>query len=215
MLSKKHETIFVHIPKCAGQTIETLFLNDLGLNWQDDQRAKLLLRFNDQKTQGPERLAHLFAQEYLDFKYVTPEEFLSFYKFAIVRNPIDRLISELNWRGVRRNLTSRPGKPLRIEEYVNWAMSLDPMNDIYRHCCPQAFYIYDKNFKKSLVTDVFKFEQLSSLKNRLLNLLFHEIGAMPQINKTTKTIWKKEDLLSQDVDFIKEFYSMDYQLFEY
>ena len=42
MISKAHKTIFVHIPKVAGQSIETMFLNDLNLKW--DERSKLLLR---------------------------------------------------------------------------------------------------------------------------------------------------------------------------
>ena len=42
MLSHQHKTIFIHVPKTAGQSIETLFLDDLGLKW--DQRGSLLLR---------------------------------------------------------------------------------------------------------------------------------------------------------------------------
>ena len=60
MISIKHKTIFIHIPKCAGQSIEYLFLKDLGINW--DQRINLLLRSKKFNERGPERLAHLYAE---------------------------------------------------------------------------------------------------------------------------------------------------------
>ena len=45
MISHNHEYVFVHIPKCGGQSIEHVFLNDLGLEWHN--RSPLLLRPND------------------------------------------------------------------------------------------------------------------------------------------------------------------------
>jgi len=42
MISHKHKTVFVHIPKVAGQSVEQMYLADLGLNWSE--RAVLLLR---------------------------------------------------------------------------------------------------------------------------------------------------------------------------
>ena len=34
MISFPHKTIFIHIPKCAGQSVEETFLNDIGLDWR-------------------------------------------------------------------------------------------------------------------------------------------------------------------------------------
>ena len=51
MLSHQHKKIFIHMPKTAGQSIETLFLDDLGLKW--DQRGSLLLSRNTNRTLGP------------------------------------------------------------------------------------------------------------------------------------------------------------------
>ena len=45
MISHKHKTIFVHIPKTGGQSVESVFIEDEGLTW--DTRAPLLLRRND------------------------------------------------------------------------------------------------------------------------------------------------------------------------
>ena len=34
MISHEHKTVFIHIPKCGGQSVETCFLDDLGLSNQ-------------------------------------------------------------------------------------------------------------------------------------------------------------------------------------
>ena len=69
MLTHQHKTVFVHIPKNAGQSIETVFLDVLGLTWES--RAPLLLRPNDIPELGPRRLAHLAASEYVSCGHMT------------------------------------------------------------------------------------------------------------------------------------------------
>mgnify|MGYP001811982315 FL=1 len=92
MLSHHHKTIFVHIPKCAGQSVESAFLEDIGLTWET--RAPLLLRTNDRPELGPFRLAHLIAQDYVRCGYVPQEMFDSYFRFAIVRDPWSRAVSQ-------------------------------------------------------------------------------------------------------------------------
>ena len=87
--------VFVHVPKCAGQSVEMFFLNRIGLDWE--RRAPLLLRPNDVPALGPHLLAHLKAHEYVEKKWMTPLEFNEYFKFAFVRNPWgqDRLVLSL------------------------------------------------------------------------------------------------------------------------
>lgn len=92
MLSHAHRTIFVHVPKTGGQSIETVFLRTLNLTWAE--RAPLLLRANLDPAKGPPWLAHLYASEYVRFGYVSAEDFRAFFKFAVVRNPWARAVSE-------------------------------------------------------------------------------------------------------------------------
>jgi hypothetical protein len=70
MISHKHRCIFVHIPKTAGNSINRVF----GVGWED----------------------HKDLQRYYD--EVPPEVFGSYFKFAIVRNPWDRLLSDYNYQ---------------------------------------------------------------------------------------------------------------------
>src|SRR4051812_39230730 len=70
MISHEHRCIFVHIPKTAGNSVNRVF----GIGWQDH---KDLQRYH------AELPAELFA---------------TYFKFAIVRNPWDRLLSDYNYQ---------------------------------------------------------------------------------------------------------------------
>ena len=73
MISHQHETIFIHIPKCAGTSIERVFLDDLNVTWQN--RGPLLLRKNENHEVGPPRLAHVTCNEYTKFHYISKNYF--------------------------------------------------------------------------------------------------------------------------------------------
>lgn len=95
MISHHHRTVFIHIPKCGGQSIEQAFLSDLGLSWE--LRAPLLLRPNDEPRIGPPRLAHLLARDYARYHYLSAELFQSYYSFAVMREPVARTLSLFNY----------------------------------------------------------------------------------------------------------------------
>ena len=97
MISHKHRCVFIHLPKCGGQSIEDVFISDCGLGW--DSREPLLLRKNENKKVGPPWLAHLTYREYLDYSYLSPDLMGEYFKFTVVRNPYDRLVSIYKYLG--------------------------------------------------------------------------------------------------------------------
>ncbi len=70
MINHQYRCIFVHIPKTAGKSINRFF----GMRWQNH---KDLFRY---------------AEE------LEPRVFAGYFKFAIVRNPWDRMLSEYNFQ---------------------------------------------------------------------------------------------------------------------
>ena len=101
MISIHHKTIFVHIPKCAGQSIEAAFCADLGLDW-DDHRHLLgcMQRPRSWDEALPNSLAHLTAHDYVEKAFCPPEMFEAYFKFAVVRDPVERLVSIWRYRKV-------------------------------------------------------------------------------------------------------------------
>lgn len=151
MLSHHHRTIFVHVPKCAGQSVECAFLADLGLTWET--RAPLLLRANDQADLGPPRLAHLPARDYTRLRYVPAEMFAAYYRFAIVRNPWARAVSLYRHLGLDRSFRDFVGRWLPDEfDRREW-------NGGFWFVRPQVDYLYDGD--ELLVQDVVRFENLA------------------------------------------------------
>jgi hypothetical protein len=154
MICNECKCLFVHIPKTAGQSIEQVFIDLLGLSWK--KRSKLLLVENKDPLQGPPRLAHLTAQEYITHQYIEPSLFDSYYKFSFVRNPWSRLVSEYKYRY------------FDLYDFKTFVFNYFPKSnddhydlglDYYRHILPQYDFIYDSSGKQ-LVDFIGKFENL-------------------------------------------------------
>lgn len=98
MISQERECIFVHIPKCAGTSIESVI-------WPGPRdESQLWMGFvdsfhNDYQTGG---LQHLKAHQVRH--HVGAETFGRFFKFAFVRHPYDRALSQYGYMQRRPDL---------------------------------------------------------------------------------------------------------------
>lgn len=149
MISHHDRCVFVHVPKCAGQSVEIFFLRRIGLDWET--RAPLLLRINDVPALGPPRLAHLKAHEYVEKKWMPPGQYEAYFKFAFVRNPWDRTASFYRFLGYDRFCSFSRFVSRHLPEQMErkaWFL------------CPQAEYVYGPDHRL-LVDFVGRFEALA------------------------------------------------------
>ncbi len=174
MISHRHKTIFVHVPKTAGQSIEQVFVDDLGLSWDD--REVLHLRYNDDPTFGPQHLGHLYADEYVRKGHIDQYQWDSYFKFAVVRNPYDRILSEFRYRRFRKT------GPLF---WFLRKQHLDDYLDIARHVVPQSRYLFDEN-GTCLVDEIVKFEELQHKLPDVFQRVFGSSRSLPKRNESTK-----------------------------
>ena len=75
MISHKYKCIFIHIPKTGGTSIENALLGG---------------------KKQPTRIKHKRAKDYLK-QY--PKEWKQYFKFTVIRNPWDWMVSWYYWRG--------------------------------------------------------------------------------------------------------------------
>lgn len=202
MLSHRFKTIFVHIPKTGGQSIEHMFLKAHGLDWHT--RDALLLRENRDASQGPARLAHMFAGEYHSFGHITREAFDEYYRFTTVRDPYDRIISEFNYR---------PHEHKTIRDFVA-SLPKNIRSDRRRHVLPQARFLMDED-EQLLVNDVLRFENLAEEIKKVFVRLPELGGELEHINSSRRKRMKRADLDAADIAFITELFEDDFRLLDY
>lgn len=85
---KKHNVFFIHIPKTGGSTILKMFGLDVAL--EQTLFSDIFFHFD-------EKYEYIHSSAKM-LKKMAPDVYSSCFKFTIVRNPYDRLVSEYFWR---------------------------------------------------------------------------------------------------------------------
>lgn len=211
MISHPRQTIFVHVPKTGGQSIEAVFARDLGLGAAG--RERLLLRRNLDPALGPRRLAHLFADEYVGCGHVDALTFARYTTFAVVRHPHDRMISEYRYRVA--GLRGRHADPPPDFGDFLARPAEDAFLDTARHMVPQARYVADRSGRQ-LVDHVLRFETLAAEFAPLARRIFGAPRTLPHVNATAGTFaFTRADLTEAHRRRVRDRYAEDFEMFGY
>lgn len=225
MISSFDKCLYIHIPKTAGQSIESVFLERAGLSWE--QRHEMLLMPNSDPDKGPPRLAHLTAQEYLNYGYLTQRELNQLFRFTFVRNPWDRLVSEYRYKKHKfsfKDFVFNYFPEKGVDDYKG-------LNGIYRHVMPQYLFIYDDD-GNCQVDYIGKFENLKEDFATVSEKICGQKLSIPHRNKTPSSMYnvlakqlnfsRKETECNYQTfyddesrEFVAEFYHQDIKLFNY
>lgn len=175
MICHHYKTVFIHIPKNAGQSIEHVFLESIGLTWET--RAPLLLRENNNPKLGPPRLAHLKAEDYVSCKYLSQELFDQYFKFTFVRNPWSRLVSIYNYLGYRDKYT--------LNDFLKKKFLPEILPEMYWFVGPQTDYIFSQS-GQLLVDYVGRFETLQQDFDTICRSIGLPEKELPHVNNSKK-----------------------------
>lgn len=163
MISHKYKCIFVHIPKCAGTSVNKL----LSENTIFDYRTP---NYDFLYGWCPKRklfLQHATVQELLELDLISTKIWNEYYKFTIIRNPWDRLISSYNW--IKNNLSIR-GKINDFLTMDNQFSRIELLNALdYRadHLKSQSEFVFFEDYD---LDDIFEFDKLQNIPfNKILN----------------------------------------------
>lgn len=175
MISHKHKCVFIHIPKCGGQSIEDAFIKENGLTWES--REPLLLRRNNNPLVGPLWLAHLTYSEYLKYAYLTQDMMDRYYTFAVVRNPLSRLESIYKYLGYDCAIS--------FPKFIKKVVTSQTRSGAGRYYFfrPQMDFLCDDDGEVQ-VDDIYHLEKLNEYQNVIIETAGLSVDSFSHVNKS-------------------------------
>ncbi|MEM6395433.1 MAG: sulfotransferase family 2 domain-containing protein [Bacteroidota bacterium] len=207
MISHRHKCIFIHIPKTGGASVEHV----IWPNKSDRTVENLWMGFvnkyeNKYQTGG---LQHLTANH---IKMEVGEEiFKSYFKFSIVRNPWEKVISQYVYmKSKRKDLR----KYLGMSRYTSLKKYLHLIQK-KKHVqwMSQSDFLLDSN-GYILADKIIRFENLNPESISIFNQLNIPNHQLPHINKSERRHYTSyyNDLTKE---MVADIYKKDIDLFKY
>ena len=204
MICHRFRTIFIHVPKTAGISVEMVFLQKMGLTW--DTRGPMLLRENIDPRLGPERLSHLYASEYVLLGHIAKVDFYDYFKFGIVRNPWARIVSEYKFNVAHTGVS--------FADFLLKDFPPPGLSDRRRHVEPQWKFLCDAQ-RKIIVNRVIRFENLLQEVGDVFRRIFNEQIALPHDNSSKDKRDYRAFYNDKTFAFVESFYRDDIEMFGY
>lgn len=201
MIINKLKLIFVHIPKTGGSTISNILVPNINIH--DNKYINYLYGLKNDRS-----LQHLSITKIKELVKNTDE----YYKFSIVRNPYDRLVSEYYWCQIK-NVGYKSGQT--FDDFLNYVINIFKNNKFYMniytdHFIPQYNFLYDNNILE--VDKVFKHEYF----NEIIQFLNEEYNINTNLYENLKVYkGKKLNLNQNQKNIIYNLYKKDFELFNY
>lgn len=220
-ISSDFKTIFVHIPKNAGTSIEKyLGMGHIDQLYSHHPIKDTTLSYEKYKFSAAE-LFHVenICPQHLDAKslqkIINPNIFDSFYKFAVIGNPYNRMISEYYYVQANDHARYNPYKRLNFEQFLDkaFAASKEEQLTIFDgHLLLQTSFILS-NEGSILVDQIFTMENIPELEAKLkqiTGLTFNLPTARASPNVDSAAL-----LTPQAKDLIYRRFKTDFQLLGY
>lgn len=220
MISHKHKCIFIHIPKCAGTSIEKSFghFDDYSGDKKQDHRSIRMLEPVNPKCFASKENSKEFLKRFWNqikpspnprSRYtVSREQYETYFKFTIVRNPWARAYSW--YKNVMRDDAHL--KKMNITNDIGLYDFLEIFK--FKKCLrPQTFWI--KNFNGEIPLDyIGRFENLASDFETACNMMKIEPLKLPhELKGTVNNYQDAYDAKTRDL--ISRVYRDEIQLFGY
>lgn len=206
-ISYTYNIIFIHVPKCAGTTIEKI----LGTCTEREYYA-LRKKAEQWNNKTPQHLT------YLELKNKLTINWSDYYTFSVVRNPYSRFVSEYNYRKDLFSKTKRPEHdPKTFSEFItNLSMGVNERILAFDgHLETQSSFLKNEaNILESSI-QIFKFEDLAPC----WTMLEEKTGVAYSIDlwsrKSNVEIPYQEFYTPETKNIIYNFYKEDFDNFGY
>ena len=210
-ISAAYQTLFIHIPKTAGSTIDY----HLRQNNPELDRGKYFANVALKKFTNEEYrlclskpLQHL---TYREMAKILPENILKDYKkFTVVRNPYDRLVSEYYFSQKYVKIYKD------FEEFVRKALYLDLFTRVWLfdgHLETQTSYSINENKNFQSIDYIFKYENLNECFQYLKSITSKNVTQ--HLRKSLERKKFQEYYTPELKQIVQEFYKEDFINFNY
>ena len=211
----KKPLLFIHIPKTGGTYVENLLKESgyhIGIN------DKFLESYNKcklPKVKGKKKSKCECKFWHIPPKYNSKINFNNFITFTIVRNPIDRFVSEFNYN--KYGDLERYSKKLNSKSNINkFAKFLKKNKNIYKgncHLLNQSEYLTDYYGNK--VENIIHQENLDEELEKFINKYKLNVKLKKQKNNIKEKNYTQNDLNTESKNIIKNYYKEDFKLLGY
>ena len=193
---KKH-LLFIHVPKTGGTMVEETFLKYgyfVGI-FLDKNARSYINNYKCRTWHFPQKHSKINFNDYITF--------------IVVREPISRLLSELNWKHFGYFYKNRFSD---INRFVSYHFSKNEISyDGDCHLVPQYEYLYDSYGNK--VENILNQKTLNKdLEGFIKKYNLDILVSNKKVNTTTKKYFI-EDISYNNLELIKNYYKKDLELF--
>ena len=208
MISHDKKCIFIHIPKCGGTSVEdVIWPKDQGRTEQDLWMGFVTRFENKYQTGG---LQHLLAWQVRD--EVGRDVFGAYYKFAFVRNPWDRIVSQFAYMQQRPDLMEYLGMEsgtefksylelIRLKDHVQWS--------------PQVRFLLDQD-GSILVDRIGRLETFNEDCRQIFLALGLKSGQLPgHVNRSERRSFRHYYCDRESIDMVADIFAEDIDLLGY
>jgi hypothetical protein len=220
MIDFKYKYIYIHIPKTAGIFIEELLHNDSCIFDLVDPIALFGHTIKGLDHKGSE---HFSLDEIYNLKILSRRQIDTFYKFGFVRNPWDRMISEIfflryfaPWFGQKFSDQFSSGDIANIIKYSCIDYARRPLGIWGEHMVPQMNFL-QKNSPNFGLNFLGRFENLNEDLNKIISVLNLETNfpiESPHINASQHEHYTKY-YTEETIDLVYQVYKDDVNLLKY
>ena len=196
MVSEEFDSIFIHVPKCAGTSINA-FLKSNGFTMKSLHQEKDGSSDNETgryKIGAARRLKRAYSER----------EWSGYFKFAFVRNPWDRMVS--CWR-------NRGKKYSELKDFVFAYPFEDNARDTVWHSMPQCVHVCDDD-GEPIIDHIARFEHLQEDLEAICDIIGIEPKELPHRNRTERKPYQ-EYYDQETIDRVAEIYKKDIEMFNY
>ena len=193
MINHKYKFIFIHIPRTAGHSIDTMFL-DLGMvdeEFWHDSSIEIIKKFGI-------------------------EIWNSYFSFSIIRNPWDRFLSEYIWQGnnFKTAIETKWGnKNISFVDFCKSDFNWYPEYERSRLSKTQLSFLTDDK-GKICVDKLIKFENLQEEFSGVFDKIGIAKMKIPHRNKTKhKSYWKYYN--DETIEIVTKKFEEDIKFFGY